>query len=193
MSTRPSSTAVGFPGDHDLAGRVEVGDPHVGVGEVAGDLDLVVVEAEHRSHRADAGREPASCIAAARSVTSTTPSSNPSAPVAASAVYSPRLCPAQTFASMPSRSTASSTIRLETNVVSCALRVSLSSSASASSSSAPTSRLGDLAGLVDEFPAVVVDPGPAHPRSLRPLSGERECEHRARLDASGDAPRATCG
>ena len=39
-------------------GRVEVGDPHVAVGAAAGDLDLVVVEAEHRGHRAgvlDAG------------------------------------------------------------------------------------------------------------------------------------------
>ena len=45
-------------GDHDLAGCVEVGDPHVAVGAAAGDLDLVVVEAEHRGHRAgvlDAG------------------------------------------------------------------------------------------------------------------------------------------
>ena len=83
---------------------------------------------------------PASCIAAARSDTSCTPSSKPRAPVAVSAVYSPRLWPAQKLASMPIRLTASSTTRLDTNVVSWALRVSRSSSASASHSSAATSR-----------------------------------------------------
>ena len=60
--------------------------------------------------------------------------------MAVRAVYSPRLWPAQKLGSMPRRSTASSTIRLETNVVSWALRVSRSSSASASSSSLATSR-----------------------------------------------------
>ena len=44
--------ALGRAGDDDLAGGVEVGDPHVGVGAAAGDLDEVVVEAEHRGHRA---------------------------------------------------------------------------------------------------------------------------------------------
>ena len=44
--------AFGRAGDHDLAGSVEVGDPDVAVGPAAGDLDLVVVEAEHRGHGA---------------------------------------------------------------------------------------------------------------------------------------------
>ena len=62
--------AVGRAGDHDLTRCVEVGDPDLGIGEVAGHLDLVVVEAEHRGHRARAfAAEPASCIAAARSET----------------------------------------------------------------------------------------------------------------------------
>ena len=47
--------AVVRAGDHDLAGCVEVRDPHLGVGAIAGDLDLVVVEAEHRRHRARLG------------------------------------------------------------------------------------------------------------------------------------------
>ena len=84
--------------------------------------------------------DPASCIASARSLTRRTPSSNPSAPVAVSAVYSPRLCPAQKLGSTPRRSTASSTIRLDTKVVSWAFRVSFSSSASASSNNRATSR-----------------------------------------------------
>ena len=40
--------------------------------------------------------------------------------------------------------------------------------------------LGDLAGLLDELPALVVDPRPTHPGSLRALAGEREGEHRLR-------------
>ena len=43
---------LGRAGDDHLAGGVEVGDPHVVVGQVAGHLDLVVVEAEDGSHRA---------------------------------------------------------------------------------------------------------------------------------------------
>ena len=73
-------------------------------------------------------------------MTRRTPSSNRRAPVAVRAVYSPRLWPAQKLGSMPRRSAASRTIRLDTNVVSWALRVSRSSSASASRSSLPTSR-----------------------------------------------------
>ena len=39
-------------GDDDLARRIEVGDPHIAVGAPAGNLDLVVVEPEHRCHGA---------------------------------------------------------------------------------------------------------------------------------------------
>ena len=38
--------------DHDLAGGVVVGDPHVGVGAAACDVNVLVVEAEDRGHRA---------------------------------------------------------------------------------------------------------------------------------------------
>jgi hypothetical protein len=50
--------ALDGPGDHHLAGCVEVGHPHVVVRSTAGDLDVVVVQAEHRGHGAgvvDAG------------------------------------------------------------------------------------------------------------------------------------------
>ena len=40
--------------------------------------------------------------------------------------------------------------------------------------------VGDLAGLLDELPALVIDPGPAHAGPLRALAGEREGEHRRR-------------
>ncbi len=36
---------------------------------------------------------------------------------------------------------------------------------------------GDLAGFVDKLPALVVGPGAPHAGTLRPLAGERECEH----------------
>ena len=39
---------------------------------------------------------------------------------------------------------------------------------------------GDLAGFVDQLPALVVGPRAPHARALRPLAGERECEHRQR-------------
>ena len=43
---------LGAPGDDDLSGGVVVGDPHVAVDAGAGDLDVVVVEAEDGGHRA---------------------------------------------------------------------------------------------------------------------------------------------
>ena len=43
---------LGRTGDHDLAGAVVVGDPYVGGDPAAGQLDVVVVEAEHGGHRA---------------------------------------------------------------------------------------------------------------------------------------------
>ena len=44
--------ALGRPGDDHLPGGVEVGHPHIAVGAAACHLDLVVVETEHRGHRA---------------------------------------------------------------------------------------------------------------------------------------------
>ena len=87
--------ALGRAGDDHLAGGVEVGDPHVVVGQVAGDLDLVVVEAEDGGHRA--GVVGAGVVHGvgpldheAHAVLEATA---PRLPV--SAVYSPRLWPAQ--------------------------------------------------------------------------------------------------
>ena len=36
---------------------------------------------------------------------------------------------------------------------------------------------GDLARLVDQLPALVIDPRSTHSWTLRSLTGERECEH----------------
>ena len=75
----------------------------------------------------------ASRMASPRATTVRTPSSKDMTPVAVSAVYSPRLWPAAMAGRTPTRSTASSTTRLSTKVVSWALFVWRSSSASASS------------------------------------------------------------
>ncbi len=78
---------------------------------------------------------------------------------------------------MPRRSTASSTIRLDTNVVSWALRVSLQLVGVGVAEQGADVAAGDVAGLVDEFPALVVAPGQPHARALRALAGEGESEH----------------
>ena len=76
---------------------------------------------------------PAWAMASPRATTSWIPSSNVSAPLATSAVYSPRLCPAHAAGERPSRSTASRTTRLSTVVASWAFSVRVSSSIGASS------------------------------------------------------------
>src|SRR5271166_1041554 len=75
---------------------------------------------------------PARAMASPRATTSRSPSSNETAPLATSPVYSPRLWPAQAAGERPSRSTASRTTRLWTKVDSCALAVGVSSSIRAS-------------------------------------------------------------
>ena len=97
--------------------------------------------------------------------------------MAVSAVYSPRLWPAQKLGSMPRRSTASRTIRLETNVVSWALRVSAQLLGVGVEQQRGDVAPGDLTRLLDELPALVIDPRSPHAGPLRPLAGERESEH----------------
>ena len=132
--------ALGRTGDHHLARSVEVGHPDVVVGPPAGDLDVLVVQPEHRGHGAgvvDAGlvhrlgplADQAHAVVEGRARR-----------------WPPGLCTRpgcgrrRSCGSMPRRSTASTTIRLVTNVHSWAWRVSFSSSASASSSRRATSR-----------------------------------------------------
>ena len=109
---------------------------------------------------------PASCMASARSHTRRTPSSKASAPLAVSAVYSPRLWPAQKLGSMPSRSTASSTIRLVTNVQQLGVAGVLQLVGVGVEQQAGDVALGVDRGLLDELPALVVGPGSAHARAL---------------------------
>ncbi len=83
---------------------------------------------------------PARAMASPRATTRWIPSSNPRAPLATRAVYSPRLCPAQAAGVRPIRSTASRTTRLKTVVASCAFSVLVSSSIGAASNSWDRSR-----------------------------------------------------
>ena len=71
---------------------------------------------------------PARAMASPRATTSWMPWSKPSEPLATSAVYSPRLWPAQAAGVRPMRSTASRTTRLSTVVASWAFSVWVSSS-----------------------------------------------------------------
>ena len=139
-SVDAASTPIRDPAITTCPGALKLAIQTSSSASSAGDLDLIVVEPEHRGHRARTLQCRLRASPPPASTTSRMPSSKSIAPVADSAVYSPRLWPAQKLASMPMRSTASSTIRLDTNVVSWALRVSFSSSASASSNSLPTSR-----------------------------------------------------
>src|SRR5580700_1931335 len=83
---------------------------------------------------------PALAMASPRATTRRMPSSKPRAPLATSAVYSPRLCPAHAAGVRPMRSTASSTTRLSTVVASCAFSVWVSSSIGALSNNRDRSR-----------------------------------------------------
>ena len=119
-------------------------------------------------------------MASPRSATRRTPSSKASAPEATRAVYSPRLWPATIDGSTPRRSTASSTTRLATKVDSWALRVALSSSASACEQQVGDVTAGGGGGLVDQLPRRMVEPGGPHARLLGALAGEGERDHRCR-------------
>ena len=92
---------------------------------------------------------------------------------------------------MPSRSTASSTIRLDTNVVSWALRVSFSSSASASSSSAPTSRPAISLASSTSSQLSWSTQGRPMPGRCDPWPGNVNASIAGRLDATAPAGLAT--
>ena len=109
---------------------------------------------------------PARAMASPRATTSWIPCSKPRAPLATSAVYSPRLCPAQAAGVRPMRSTASSTTRLSTVVASCAFSVWVSSSIGACEQQVGQVAVGGGGRLFDDFPRGVVDPRFTHAGAL---------------------------
>ena len=192
----PSSFAMGRGGgdtfgracDDDLSGSVEVRDPHVAVRAAARDLDLVVVEAEHRGHRprlilarrvhrlGALGHELHALVERQRAGCD-------ERGVLAEAV-------ARTEHRVEAgRSIASSTTRLETNVAQLRVARVLQLVRVALEQEPPEVSFRDLARLAHELPRLLTGPRPPHPWSLRPLPGEREREHQWR-DSSGRRKRA---
>ena len=112
-------------------------------------------------------------------MTSRTPSSNASAPDAVSAVYSPRLCPAQKlrFDAEPLDGVEHHQAGHERGELGVAGVLQLVGVGVAEQR--VEIALGVLAGLVDQLPAVVLAPRPTHAGTLRSLAGEDEGEHRA--------------
>ena len=86
--------------------------------------------------------------------------------MAVSAVYSPRLWPAQKLGSTPRRSTASSTTRLDDERGQLRVAGVLQLVGVGVEQQAGDVALGDLGRLVDQLPALVVGPGSAHARPL---------------------------
>ena len=164
-------------GDDDLAGGVVVGDPDVLVGAAAGDLDLLVVEAEHGGHGARLGQ--------AGVVHRLGPFGHEAHAVVEaegarwrSGRCTPRGCGRRrSWARCRGAPRRRGPSRLETNVVSWALRVSLQLVGVGVEQQLGDVPLGDLAGLVHQLPALVVEPRAAHAGPLRPLAREHEGEH----------------
>ncbi len=168
--------AFGRAGDDDLTRGVEVGHPHIAVGAPAGHLDLVVVESEHRGHRSrvldarlmhrvgsldhqtHALVEPERAGGGQRCVFA-------EAVTGAEAGFEP-----QSFCGVEHHQAGDERRELGVARVSQFVDVGVEQQTT-------DIALGDVGGLVDELPALVVDPGPAHTRSLRTLAREREGKH----------------
>ena len=118
---------------------------------------------------------------------------SPRAPLATSAVYSPRLCPAQAAGVRPIRSTASSTTRLSTVVASWAFSVWVSSLIGASQQEVGQVALGRRGRFLDHLPGRVIDPRLTHAGALRSLSGEGEDQHVCDVSHRRRAERSQCG
>ena len=176
--------AVGGAGDDDLPGGVEVGDPDLVVGEVAGHLDLVVVEPEDGGHGArsfetgvvhgvGAGADEGDALREAEGA------GGGEGGVLAEGV--PRVdvgVDPEPFDGVEDHQARDEGGELGVPGVAEFVGVGVEEE----SADVPA---GDLAGLADEVPAVVVDPGATHSGTLRPLSGEGEREH------DGEARRAS--
>ena len=173
--------AVGGSGDDDLAGRVVVRDPDVGVGEVAGHDDLVVVEAEHGGHRARLvrGRRRASQLSASRHEADAFVETE-------CAGRGERRVLAEAVAGAEARVDTDALHRVEHHQARHErrqLRVAgvFQFVGVGVAQQRRDVAAGDLGGLVDEFPALVFLPGAAHAGALRSLSGKRESEHDRRI------------
>ena len=183
--------AVRRAGDDDLPGRVVVGDPDVLVGAAAGDVDLVVVEAEHGGHRARLG-EPGLVHGVgpgddeAHAVVEPEGAGGGEGGVLAEAVAGAEArLDAEPLDGVEDHQAGDERRQLGVAGVAQLVGVGVEQQRG----DVPP---GDVAGFLDELPALVVDPGSTHAGPLRSLAREREREHRrkARRPAS-DPPSAT--
>ena len=182
--------ALGRSGDHDLARCVEVGDPHVGVGPSAGDLDLVVVEPEHGRHRSGLGvarvvhRRGASDDEAYTVVEAERAGGGERRVLAEAVTGAEARLDTETLDRIEHHQAGDE--RGELGVAGVAQFVGIG----------VAQQLGDVAprdvaGLVDELPALVIAPRQAHAGSLRPLAGEGEGEHSRQARPMTATRRAT--
>jgi hypothetical protein len=172
--------AVGGAGDHDLSRGVVVGHPHVGIGEVAGDAHLVVVEAEDSRHGARTGEPRLVHRSGAHrhQLQTLLEAEGPG--------RGQRRVLAETVTGTEARVDADAADRVEHHEarhVRGHLRVAgvLQLVGIGVAEERADVTADDVARLVDEFPALVLLPWTAHPGPLRALSGKRESEHDDRI------------
>ena len=164
------------PGDHDLARSVVVGHPDVVVGTPACDVDLVVVEAEHGGHRAglcQAGvvhrraalaHEPDPVVEAERA------GGGERGVLAEAVAGAVAGFDAETLDRVEHHQARHE--RRQLGIAGVLEFVGVGVAEQGADVAA-----GDVAGLVDQFPALVIAPGQPHAGALRPLAREGEGEH----------------
>ena len=166
----------GRAGDHHLPGRVVVGDPDVLVGAPAGHVDLVVVEPEDGGHRAGLGepglvhRLGAGAHEADAFVEPEGAGGGQRGVLAEAVAGAEAGLEAEPFDGVEHHQARHERRQLGVAGVAKLVGVGVGEQLA-------DVTVGDLAGLLDELPALVIDPRSSHPRPLRPLAGEGEREH----------------
>ena len=174
-------------GDDDLPGGVVVGDPDVLVGAPAGDVDLVVVETEDGGHRAGLGqpglvhRLGAGGHEADAVVEPERAGGGQGGVLAEAVAGAEARLDAQALDGVEHHQARHERRQLGVAGVAQLVGVGVDEQLG-------DVTIGDLAGLLDELPALVIDPRPPHPGPLRPLAGEGEREHPLKGRRSHGAP-----
>ncbi len=174
---------AGRPSDHDLAGSVVVGHPDVVVGTPACHVDLVVVEAEHGGHRAGLCQtgvvhRRAALAHEPDSVVEAEGAGGGERRVLAEAVAGAEAgCDAETLDRVEHHQARHERRQLGIARVLEFVGGVLEFVGVGIAEQGADVAAGDVAGLVDQFPALVIAPGQPHAGALRPLAREGESEH----------------